>query len=145
MNIRDYALILRKCWRLIVLCTLLALTAALLATLATTPTYKATSQLFVSTATGTDGNVAGLQQGGQFAQQRVKSYADIVNSPPVTEAVIRDLALPVSPGRLAEAITATAPLDTVLINVEVTDEDPRLAQRIANSVASQFTRVASDL
>ena len=145
MDIRDYALVLRKRWRLIVLCTLLAVAASLLATLAATPIYQASAQLFVSTSTGVDSNVSGLNQGGQFAQQRVKSYADIVNSPAVTEAVIEELGLGISPRRLAGTIEATAPLDTVLINVDVTNADPRQAQRIANSVAEQFTTVASDL
>jgi succinoglycan biosynthesis transport protein ExoP len=145
VDIRDYALVLRKRWRLIVLCALLALAASLLATLAATPIYQASAQLFVSTSTGSDSNVSGLNQGGQFAQQRVKSYADIVDSPAVTEAVVEELELGVSPRVLAESIEATAPLDTVLINVDVTDPDPRQAQRIANSVAEQFTTVASVL
>lgn len=145
MDIRDYALVLRKRWRLITMCLLLAVAAALAATLATAPTYRASAQLFVSTATGADSNVAGLQQGGQFAQQRVKSYADIVDSPPVTEAVIRELGLEVSTQRLADQISASAPLDTVLINVDVTDELPARAQLIANSVAERFTAVASEL
>ena len=145
MDLRDYALVLRKRWRLIALCTLLAVGASLAATLAATPMYQASAQLFVSTATGVDGNVAGLQQGGQFAQQRVKSYADIVDSPPVTEAVVEELGLRRSPRALADAIEASAPLDTVLINVDVTDEDAAKAQRIANAVAERFTEVASEL
>ncbi len=145
MDIREYARVLRKRWRLILLCTLLALAAATSATLVATPMYQASAQLFVSTATGADGNVSGLQAGGQFAQQRVKSYADIVNSPPVTEAVVRELGLGVSARRLEASIEASAPLDTVLINVDVTDEDPLQAQRIANSVAQQFTLVAAEL
>ncbi|MGI8535836.1 MAG: polysaccharide biosynthesis tyrosine autokinase [Mycobacteriales bacterium] len=145
MDIRDYARVLRKRWRLIVLCTLLALAASLGATLATTPLYQASAQLFVSTSTGMVGNVSGLNAGGQFAQQRVKSYADIVSSPPVTEAVVEELGLNITARQLAKSIEASAPLDTVLINVDVTDRDPRLAQLIANSVAERFTAVASEL
>ena len=145
MDLRDYALLLRKRWRLIVLCTLLAVAASLAATLATTPMYKASAQLFVSTATGAEGSVGGLSAGGQFTQQRVKSYADIVDSPPVTDVVVQELGLDRSGRSLAESIEATAPLDTVLINVDVTDEDPATAQRIANAVSEQFTVVAGQL
>ena len=101
MDLRDYALLLRKRWRLIVLCTLLAVAASLAATLATTPTYQASAQLVVSTATGAEGDAGGLSAGGQFAQQRVKSYADIVNSPSVTEAVVDELGLERSATALA--------------------------------------------
>jgi capsular exopolysaccharide synthesis family protein len=145
VDLRDYALVLRKRWRLIALCTLLAIAASLAATLAATPMYQASSQLFVSTASGADGNIAGLQQGGQFAQQRVKSYADIVDSENVTDAVVRDLGLEVSGRQLAEQIEASAPLDTVLINVDVTDADPVRAQAIANAVAERFSVVAPEL
>ena len=145
MDLRDYALVLRKRWRLIALCTLLAVGASLSATLLATPVYQASAQLFVSTATGPDAGAGGLSAGGQFAQQRVKSYADIVDGPQVTEFVVEDLGLQITSRELAEQIEASAPLDTVLINVDVTDEDPLLARDIADSVAQRFTEVASAL
>jgi succinoglycan biosynthesis transport protein ExoP len=145
VDIRDYALVLRKRWRLIVLCTLLAAAASLAATLAATPKYQASAQLFVSTSGGMEAAVGNLQQGSQFAQQRVKSYADIIDNPDVVEPVVRELGLDVSPRLLAESIEASAPLDTVLINIDVTNEDPRQAQQVANAVATRFTEVASEL
>lgn len=145
MDLRDYATVLRKRWRLIALCALLAVGAALAATLAATPSYQAQAQLFVST-TQSDSNAAGsLVQGGQFAQQRVKSYADIINNPMVTQPVVKQLGLQLTPRQLEGKIKASAPLDTVLINVDVTDASPVLAQRIVNAVAQQFTVVANKL
>lgn len=144
MDLRDYALVLRKRWRLIALCTLLAVAAALTATLVATPMYRASAQLFVSTASS-EGSISGLQQGGQFAQQRVKSYADIVDSRRVTDAVVEQLRLDVDGRELAAQVEASAPLDTVLINVDVTDEDPARARDIANAVAQRFTVVAPEL
>jgi capsular exopolysaccharide synthesis family protein len=145
VDIREYALVLRKRWRLIVLCSVLALAATLAATLAAAPKYRASAQLFVSTSGGSEAGVGSLQQGGQFAQQRVKSYADIVDTPDVVEPVLRELGLDMSPRQLAESIEASAPLDTVLIDIDVTSEDPRQAQQIANAVATRFTQVASEL
>lgn len=143
MDIRDYLRVLRARWRLITACVLVALIAAGAATALATKVYEAKSQLFVSTQ-GVDG-VTGLQQGGQFAQQRVKSYAEVINSPLVTGPVVTDLGLQESPADLGENVTATAPLDTVLIDVTVKDTSPQQAQRIANAVAEQFTKVASEL
>lgn len=145
MDLRDYLRILRARWRLILLCTLLAVGAAAVATFAVTPIYSAQAQLFVSTSQGDAGSAGGLAQGSQFAQQRVKSYADIIDSPTVTEDVVQDLGLPVSARALESQIEASAPLDTVLINVDVTDESPEQAQAIANAVAVRFTEVADDL
>jgi capsular exopolysaccharide synthesis family protein len=68
-----------------------------------------------------------------------------VNSPPVTSAVISRLALPLTPQQLAAKISATAPLDTVLINVTVKDGTPERAQAMANATAAQFTQFVSSL
>ena len=145
MDLRDYLRILRGRWRLILLCTLLALGAAAAATYLATPMYQAQAQLFVSTSQVDSGNLGGLQQGSQFAQQRVKSYADIIDNPLITQAVADDLGLDLTPRQLDEMIEATAPLDTVLINVTVTDESPQQAQAIADAVAQRFTQVADQL
>ncbi len=145
MDLRDYLRILRGRWRLIALCTLLALAAASLATYAATPVYQAQSQLFISTSQTDTGGVGGLQQGSQFAQQRVKSYADIIDSPMVTTQVISELGLALSPQQLENKITASAPLDTVLIDIDVEDPSPVVAQAIADAVAVRFTQVAAEL
>jgi len=55
------------------------------------------------------------------------------------------LALPLTPEQLAAKISATAPLDTVLINVTVTDGSPQRAQAMANAVAAQFTQFVSSI
>lgn len=146
MDLRDYLQVLRRRWRLVVLCVLLAVAAAASATYAATPLYAATSQVFVSTTGGAAAdNISGLNQGGQFAQQRVKSYADIVTSPMVLDPVIRDLGLSTTARKLQEQVAASAPLDTVLINIKVTDPSPATAQRLANDIARTFTRVAASL
>ena len=74
-------------WRLIVqnkivisICTFLGLLSATIITFTTTPLYQSEAQLFVSTpASALD--ISTLATGGSFSQQRVKSYAQIINSP----------------------------------------------------------------
>jgi capsular exopolysaccharide synthesis family protein len=106
--------------------------------------YSAHAKLFVSTS-GSQVDPTQLYQGGQFGQQRVKSYADIVASPPVVSAVKQQLGLPESVSALASKISASAPLDTVLIQVTVTDHSPERARDIANAVSIQFTKVVNEL
>jgi polysaccharide biosynthesis transport protein len=145
VELRDYLRVLRARWRLILLCTLLAVGAAAAATYATTPVYQAEAQLFVSTTGGESDSVGSLQQGNQFAQARVRSYANIVNTPIVLEDVVDELGLSMDARRLASRVQATAPLDTVLINVTASDPDPALAQAIANATADRFSEVAAEL
>ncbi|MEH0825330.1 MULTISPECIES: polysaccharide biosynthesis tyrosine autokinase [unclassified Micromonospora] len=109
-----------------------------------TPLYRADVQLFVS-INDRDVGASELSQGGAFAQQRVRSYADIVDSPIVASAVIEQLGLPYTPAKLASRIEASSPLGTVLLDVSVTDPSPERARDIANTVATEFTKFITDL
>jgi non-specific protein-tyrosine kinase len=138
-------------WRLIIqnrlliaACTTLGLIAAIVITFTTTPTYQAQSQIFVSTpASAVD--ISALAIGSSFSQQRVKSYAQIINSPLTLTPVVKKLNLSITPEELSEMVSASAPLDTVLILLTVTDTDPQRAADIANEVAKQFGVTVSKL
>lgn len=119
---------------LVVGCLLLAVAAAGLASRLMTPVYSANSQLFVA-ARGEN-----AYEGQLFSQQRVRSYADIVDSPQVLSEVIRRLKLPTTPDQLAARITTDVPPETVLVTVTVKDTSPKRAQMIANTTAAEFSR-----
>lgn len=144
MSLRDFLRVLRKRWRLIAAAVLVCLVAAGGYTLTRDKVYQATAQIFVSTAGASDSAVD-LAQGNTFTQARVQSYTSVATSPAVIEAVIRDLGLPVSAGQLADAVSADAPLDKVLINLHARDGDPQQAARIVNAVAAEFSSVVEEL
>ena len=138
-------------WRLIVqnryviiATTLLGVITAAIVTFTTTPTYQSEAEIFVSTPASTL-DISALATGSSFSQQRVKSYAQIVNSPLTLEPVIQSLNLKTTPEELSKAIVASAPLDTVLIHLTVTDIDPQRASDIANAVAEQFSLTVAEL
>lgn len=142
MEIRDYLRILRGRWRLIACCVLVGVLAAAFATFTAPKIYQARAQLFVSTQ---GGDLSVLSQGSYFAQERVKSYVEIINSPMVTEPVADELGGTLTPQDVSGAISASAPLDTVLIDVMAQDTSAPQAQRIVNAVAEQFTQVVGEL
>jgi len=144
VDLRDYVRILRKRWPIIVAVFVIGGAAAAAIAFRATPVYAAHTQLFVTTPSGGD-NTTGLQQGNTFTQERVKSYAAIMSSPKVLDPVIAELKLPESDGALAQHVSASAPLDTVLINVSVTDTDPQAAAKIANAVGASFSTVVASL
>ncbi|MHB2022009.1 MAG: tyrosine-protein kinase domain-containing protein [Mycobacteriales bacterium] len=144
MDLQDYLRVLRKRWRLIVVCTLVAVAAATAVTYEMKPSYAATAQLFVSTRNA-PGDIAGIYTGQQFAQAGVTSYSDIVTSPKVLAPVISSLALPMTVSQLSHEVSASSPLNTVLINIKATDRYPARAQAIANAVAAQFATVIEQL
>ncbi|MGH3322289.1 MAG: polysaccharide biosynthesis tyrosine autokinase [Nocardioidaceae bacterium] len=143
MELRDYLHILAKRWRIAATVVLVCLAAAVAATFIMPPTYEAKTRLFVSVRGS--GDLSQLYQGGSFTEQRVKSYADIATSPRVTKPVIDRLGLSLTPAELADKIAAEAPVDTVLINITVSDRSPRRAAEIANAVGQRFTKVVANL
>ncbi|MCF2525902.1 polysaccharide biosynthesis tyrosine autokinase [Yinghuangia soli] len=135
VDLRCYFRALARRWLTILLMTSAGLGCAVAATLAATPQYQATAQIFVSARTTTD--ITQLNQGSSFSLARVESYADVVSSPRVAAAVVDALGLPLSPEYVAQRIGARAKPDTVLIDITVTDPDPVLAARIANAAAAE--------
>ena len=144
MDLREYLDMLRARWRLVAVCALLGLIAGAVASMLTTPLYRATTTLFVS-ASDSQLNVGTAYTGSLFTQQRVKSYVDVVTSTPVTQAVVEDLDLSMTPEELSGKISASNPLDTVLLQISATDPSPELAAQIANSTATQFGQIVRQL
>ena len=122
---------------------LISIVSAFTLTALTTPTYESTTRLFVSTS-GNE-SASDLLTGNSFTQQRVKSYADIVTSPAVLDAVVAELNLQEIADSLPGNITATVPLNTIILEITVTDPSPYRAANIANSVASSLEAVVTNL
>jgi capsular exopolysaccharide synthesis family protein len=116
----------------------------LIISFATPKQYQAGSQIFISTPTPAI-DIGQLQQGSNFAQQRVISYSRVISGPATLVPVIEILGLKMSSSELARKISSSAPLGTVLINIEVTDESPIRAAAIANAVAVQFGTTIQNL
>jgi succinoglycan biosynthesis transport protein ExoP len=128
--------VLRARRRLVVLGVLVGTLVAAALAWAKTPVYAARAQLFVSTSAGLDPSAT--YEGGLFSQQRVLSYSRLVSSPEVLGDVIRALELTMTPVELGGNVRAAVPVDTVLIDIEVTDTVPRRAQAVANEIAARF-------
>ncbi len=143
MDLKQYIRVLREQWWLIVACVLVAVGLAAAVAWTQTPKYAAHVKLFVSTKDSTSATTA--YQGGLFGQQRVKSYADIVSSDRVVTAVRNQLKLADPVESLQKKISASAPLDTVLVNVTVTDTDRARARDVANAVGRQFSILVNQL
>lgn len=143
MELRDYLRILRKYWVSIVACTLLGILAAAAASLVTPSKYDATTQLYVSVR-GESNAVFDLAQGSDLARQSVATYAGIVTTASVLDPVVQQLRLEMTATELAEEVSASAPANQSLINITVTDGDPELSAKIANSIGESLKAVVED-
>jgi polysaccharide biosynthesis transport protein len=75
----------------------------------------------------------------------VKSYSDLVTTPTVLDPVIKSLGLKTTADALGSQISASVPLDTVLIDVLVVDRNPQRAAQIATAVGKQFSSSVLEL
>ncbi|TFD63149.1 polysaccharide biosynthesis tyrosine autokinase [Cryobacterium suzukii] len=144
MELKDFLRTFRTSWILITVCTLLGIAGGAALSFITTPQYVASTRLYVSVRTAASGGTTELAQGTTFARQAVTSYVEVVNSAVVLDDVIDELNLNLTAAQLALTIDASSPLDTVLIDIKVTNEDPVLAAEIANSVGKNFGRIVVD-
>lgn len=143
MALRDYIRVFRRDWPVIVVCLLLGFSIAALVTAGQKPVYKSTSSVFV--AVQSPPSSSDLAQGVTFTQQMVLSYADLATKPIVLDPVIADLKLRTTASSLSRQVTAEAPLDTVIIDISVTDSEPVAAARIANSVSANLIAAVTKL
>ena len=143
MGLREYWIIVRKRWSIIISSLAIGMILGSLYIFFVNPTYSSTARLFVSTEAST--STSDLLQGSNFSQQRVKSYADIANSPKVLDPVIRDLGLQETTDELAKRIQSSVPLNTVIIELTVEDESPVRAAAIVNRLALSLTTTVEDI
>ena len=143
MTVQDYLRVLREQWIVIVSVAVLAVIVAGCVAFLRPPEYTANLTMYVSAQTADTADSA--YQGSLLSQQRVTSYVELVSSTRVSGEVIRRLDLPQTPEQLAEQITASSTLDSVLIDVEVTDSSPERAAQVANSVGEVFIGLVDEL
>jgi succinoglycan biosynthesis transport protein ExoP len=143
VELGDYLRILRKRWIVILAITLVGLASAAGATILTTPMYQSSTLVYVQVQSS--GSVGELVQGSTFVQSQVKSFAEVVNTPRVLDPAIKSLGLDESAAVLAESITASAPLDSVNIEVVVTRDSATEAANIANAVTASFREAVGEI
>lgn len=143
MGLQDYFKVFRARWLLIVCSALIGVALAALLTWRTTPVYSSSTGLFISTSQASDDSSA--LQGSQFSMQRVKSYARMVPRTAIMKRVIERLDLDETPTQLEKRVTASSELDTVLLNITVTDPSPERAQQIATTTAEVFIGYVGEL
>ncbi len=143
MDFKDVLKALRVSWLLLVIGTVIGAGAGVGSAFVTTPEYTSSTQFFVTTSDSQSPSDA--FQGGQFTQQRVTSYAQLVTSYELLGRVIRDLHLSMTRDQLAQEISARAVTETVLLDVSVTDPSPARAQSIARTIGTEFTALVAQL
>lgn len=141
MNASQVTAALRTLWWLPLVGLVVGGAAAAGVTALQTPLYESSTTFIVS------GSLTAGQplQATQLAEQRVPSYIRILEGADLAQRVVEDLDLDASSAEVRRSISATAPNNTVLIDVTVTGLSPDGAQRIAESLGVVFPKVVTEL
>lgn len=78
-------------------------------------------------------------------EKLVSTYSEIIKSRRVLKPVIDDLELDTTIDKLKKQITVTSVSGTSIIEIKVSDEDKKLAVKIANKIAEVFETEISDI
>lgn len=101
------------------------------------PTYVAETRLYVLNRSST----TTLQSHDfQLSDQILKDYQVLITGKNVTKEVVKELKLNMSPNALGSRISVTAPEETRVLQITVTDGDPKQAAAIANKVCEVAAR-----
>ena len=136
MNLQDFVRTLRTRWLIICVAVVSTVIGAAAVSLLTTPLYQATTRLFVSTNSGS--SLTDTYQGNRFSQERVVSYAELLQGDTLAQRTIDKLGLSMSAAELESRVSASAKPDTVLLDVAVLDKSPVRARDIANALSDEF-------
>lgn len=143
MELRELGRALRRGWWLILAGIAVCVAGAGGICALQTPEYSSSTQFFVATPTSSDATDA--LQGGVFSQQRVVSYTRLLTGPVLGRRVIDRLGLDSTTDELSGEITATADIQSVLIDVTVTDPSAARAQQIAETINTEFPALVTEL
>jgi receptor protein-tyrosine kinase len=143
MSLQDFVRVMRSRWLTVCLTMVIAVLGATAISLLTTPLYQASTRLFVSTTAGS--SVSEIYQGNRFSQERVVSYAQLLTGETLAQRTIDKLGLDMSASALQKNVSASAKLDTVLIDVHVLDPSAVRARDIANTLSDEFVAMVREL
>lgn len=105
--------------------------------------HSATTLILVSD--NNNNNSAAMQSDINLNKNLVSTYSEIVKSRTVLKKVKKELKLDMSIKELSKQIEVTSVENTEIIRIEVSDEDNKLAQKIAEEVAKTFMNEVKDI
>lgn len=139
MEIRQYLSVFTKWWWLILISVVVASASSFLATQAMAPVYQSRTTLMVGQVLqDPNPNAAQLFMGQQLAQ----SYADLVTREPVLKATLESLGLNWGWGALKGMVSSRMVPGTQLLEISVTDSNPRRAKVLADELARQLIQIS---
>jgi receptor protein-tyrosine kinase len=143
VDFKELLRMMQRRWLTIVVFFLLGLLGGGALTYFQTPQYESEARVFVSATASPDATASDAVAQSYLAQQKVVSYSQLATSRELMQQVIARLKLNLTPAQLGDKISASVDLQTVIIDLKVTDDNPATAQQIAKAESELFTAYIS--
>ncbi len=137
-ELKLYLYIARKWWWLIVVSTLVAAAAGFWVSARRPPVYRASTSLLVSVGGSIDDDYAAVS----VSQRLATTYRELLTKRPVIEAAAQTLGL--DPRQTEAKVQVRLVPGTLVIELTVEDNDPRLAAEIANGIVAAFMQISRE-
>ncbi|ODA40170.1 Wzz/FepE/Etk N-terminal domain-containing protein [Desulfosporosinus sp. BG] len=149
IELRQYWDMLRKRWMIVVVLPLIAaLTSGIISFYIIKPVYQASTTLIVGKKAAEEGQAANQMLDNSVLlanQQLAKTYATIAQSRTVEQSVLNDLNLSLTVEELDKLISINPVKTTEILEIQVSNTDPKLAASIANTMAQEFSKAVIEI
>ena len=148
INLKDLFSYFLKKTPIILFVTLLFLTVGIIYTMfIKTPLYKGDTTLILVKQDSNYGQESSSQTQSDILlnQKLVTTYSELIKSKRVLNQVISILELDCTNSELSQKISVSSVKDTEIIKISVSDEEPKDASRIANTLADVFKYEVMDI
>jgi len=146
IDLRELFFVLRKRIAIILLLVIFSVVASgIVSYFVLDKQYQASTTIIVGSSNAYYDNKELQLSDITMYQKLLKTFSEIAKSRMVSEKVIKDLSLSISPDALQKKITVTSVGDTQMMTIKVTDLDPQIAASIANKLANIFKSEVAQL
>ncbi|MFA7572740.1 MAG: Wzz/FepE/Etk N-terminal domain-containing protein [Lutispora sp.] len=146
IDLRELFFVLRKRIAIILLLVIFSVAASgIVSYFVLDKQYQASTTIIVGSSNAYYDNKELQLSDITMYQKLLKTFSEIAKSRMVSEKVIKDLSLSISPDALQKKIAVTSVGDTQMMTIKVTDLDPQIAASIANKLANIFKSEVAQL
>ena len=143
MSIADLLQVLRKRLLTFLITAIVVFAGVAAVTFLSPSKYTSTAELF-ATYNGQSGsennpNPSDVNSGTSYLSTQIKTYPQLVKTEAVLKPVIDELGLDLTVDELSDAVTATNPANTFMLDISVEVGDAQQSATIANSVAANLS------
>jgi capsular polysaccharide biosynthesis protein len=143
ISLKEIFTVLKKRLKVIIAITLIStIISAIVTFFILKPEYESKTTLMVGKPVhkiAVDPEAQITYQEIQTNRMLVSTYGELAKSRTVLENVIRNLDLDITSEQLKDKIDVSLVKDTEIIQISVTDQDPKRAAQIANELAKSFS------